>query len=166
VAYFFSSIALALSIFSFLYFRSLYKNQNRSTQILAGAERIELQNLLNDIELCTDRDTQLVNARVEKLKELLAEADRRIGAFEHDLETRKRRDSVYAELGRKKKPALPPAPAKKTVAETRQLDVKDQILLLAAKGASAAQIAAELKMNITEVEMTLVLKTKYKNTQD
>lgn len=162
MVYFAAFAALALSVFSFFYFKSFVKKQLNSPWILNEA-RVEVQRLINDIEACTDRDTLLVNARVEQLKSLLTEADRRIGAFERDVETRKRRDSAYSELGRKKSvpqsapPAPSPSAAKPAELFSTKEDKKEKVLLRSAQGASAAEIASEFNMTITEVEMTLVL---------
>lgn len=184
MAYLFSSLALMVSVISFFYLRS-YIIKKTDASRLPAETRAEVQQIINEIDRITDRDSALVEERVARLKELLADADRRVGLFGREVESHSRRDAAYAELGRRKKsaprppdeevplfapdgsgalaqPAPPPdaqsTPQPPPAPETPR---KDQIVLLAASGLSPAQIAVKLGMTITEVEMFLVLHTKH-----
>jgi DNA-binding NarL/FixJ family response regulator len=173
-AYLFSSFALLFSIFSFFYLRSYLKKRTNVDRIPEDTREM-VDQIINEIDRAADRDSELVEARVEKLKAILAEADRRIGTLNREVESRLRRDAAYRELGRPKTPRrtpntpapnaaeppretpppaeAPPAAAEKTPARTRT----EEIVLLSAAGLGPAQIAAKLKLTITEVEMHLVL---------
>ena len=173
---FFSSLALILSAVS-VFFVIKRTNAQRLSDAILEDTRIAVRQMINDIDRVCDRDTQLVEIRVEKLKAVLADADRRISVIVREVEAKDRRDAVYSELGKKKKngkqaagtlqgdslfasekEVVPEAaPEKERVAAPSK---KDQILLLSAKGFSTTQIAAKLGMTVTEVEMLLVLHRK------
>jgi hypothetical protein len=170
-AYLFSSLALLFSVFSFFYLRSYLKKRTNVDRIPEDTREMVGQ-LIDEIDYAADRDSELVKARVENLKAILAEADRRIGTLNREVETRVRRDAAYSELGRPKKQRVPPpaaAPPRETppaaaspaeIPATPQSPLRtttEEIILLSAAGLSPAQIAAKMKLTITEVEMYLVL---------
>ncbi|MDR2468596.1 MAG: hypothetical protein LBD22_06525 [Spirochaetaceae bacterium] len=177
LAYFFASLALIISALSFLYLRAFVIKKTSAARI-SQEVREEVQHIITEIDRVTDSNMFLIEQRIEQLKTILTDADRRIGALGREVEARDRRDAAYAELGRKKKPSATstnktdgtdknelfdggPAPEQPVVAvPPTQYTKQEQIILLSASGLTPAQISAKLNMTITEIEMVLVLHKK------
>ncbi|MDR2509120.1 MAG: hypothetical protein LBC77_00590 [Spirochaetaceae bacterium] len=172
--YLFSSLALLVSVFTFFYLRFWVVKRTSSDRLLED-KRGAAREIINEIDRVTDRDAVLIERRVEELKSILADADRRILTLGRELEGRQRRDEAYAEIGRKKKAGLLPKPKNDTALfdqpaaqpalpaapeppAANKLSRSDEIVLLSASGNTPAEIAAKLDMTITEVEITLVLR--------
>jgi uncharacterized membrane protein len=101
-AYLFSSIALLLSVLSFFYLRA-FVIKKTAVERIPEETRDAVRQIIEEINRITDRDAQLVEKRVDDLKKIIAEAERRIGVLTREIEARPRREAVYAELGRKGK---------------------------------------------------------------
>ena len=87
-----SIICFAVCLVSFFYLKwyvkkrtSLSGNEERRSEL--ARQEAEAQQLIEEIDMITDRDTQLVEDRINKLKELLYEVDKRIAVYEKDLES-------------------------------------------------------------------------------
>jgi ATP/maltotriose-dependent transcriptional regulator MalT len=195
LSYIFASTALLVSILSFLYLRAYTKKRTTLERIPEDVRR-EVQEIINDIDRHTDRDSLLVEERIKQFKNtmqdcekkinmIITDADRRIGVLSREVESRARREDVYAELGRRsgvRTPAPAPVPAQEIVYEAEQespptsigepdnkttgeapeieLTQKEKILRMSSAGFSAAQIAAKLAMNVSTVEMMLYVSEK------
>jgi len=107
--HFVSIICVALCFFMFLYLKWYIKKRTSSSGL--EEHRAEIYKLIADINSITDRDMQLVEDRVNKLKILLLDVDRRIALYEKDLENlalkegeknaeRKKPETLYTSLGR------------------------------------------------------------------
>ena len=175
-------INLALCVLLFFYFR-LYMKHNSIVNEQLAEQKIEIQRLIADIDIATDRDSLLVEERIKTLKNLLDDADKKISVYVKELERGRAGDSVYAKLGRtsavfpavqeenkdaasetaKHEPGAADKPAAKqlkTKAESPQNqkpDIRVQIAELAAKGNDPVKIAAKLKISVSEVDLALSL---------
>jgi hypothetical protein len=104
--YIFSSLALLISVVSFFYLLSYIKKRTAVERIPEDTQEA-VQQIIDEIDRITDRDSQLIEERVSQLKSILEETDRRIGTLSREVESRNRRDTAYAELGKGKKPSPP-----------------------------------------------------------
>ena len=174
----FSGLALSISFFSFLYFKSYLKRRTAQQRILSDM-REEVNNILKSINETTDRDISLIEEREKKLQSLLEEIEKRFAVYVREMESRQNADETYAaimkknvtyeELGKKRfRPEPEPEPQEtKQAAEAApafpllQFSVKsedepskeEQILSLKREGYSAQQIASRLGISIDEVKI-------------
>ena len=84
-------ICFALCLLSFFYLKWYVKKRTTLTEL--NDRQAELSQslkqsgmLIAEIDSITDRDSQLIENRINKLKELLHEVDKRIEIYEKDLE--------------------------------------------------------------------------------
>ena len=77
----FSLAALAVSVFSFVFFLSYFRRRTGRDRILAEF-REEIDFMIRELNEVTVRDETLVEERVKKLRALLEDADRRVEIFE------------------------------------------------------------------------------------
>jgi len=116
-----SIICFTLCIVMFLYLKWYIKKQTSSSVLLANEldeRQTEVARLIAEIDRITDRDSQLVEDRVNKLKELLHDVDKRIALYEKDMEDLSQRgvgavsindtkpEALYTSLGRGIRAAL------------------------------------------------------------
>ncbi|MDR1148555.1 MAG: hypothetical protein LBK66_07980 [Spirochaetaceae bacterium] len=179
MAYFFSSAALIISVVSFFVLFFYIKKRTAADRIPPETRR-EAAQIINEIDRITDRDSELIEERVKKLKSLLEELDRRIAAHESLLknykaaeETQKKlaeekKDTAietYRELG--KKNYTPPLKINPVEIETAdRADQTDSQRIRKAAELSAAgippnEIAKRLHTTISEVEMALFLAARH-----
>jgi hypothetical protein len=87
---------------------------------LLGGVREEARSLVRELNETADRNVSLVEDRMNALRELLDEVDRRIGVEKKELETRAVEREVYAKLARRRPivPATEPFPAESAGART------------------------------------------------
>jgi len=104
-----SIICLALCFVMFFYFRWYIKKSVSSSSIsekeLAVRQR-EVESLIADIDRITDRDSQLVEARIKLLKTLIDETDKRISLYVKELEKGGSSETLYSSLGKGIRDAL------------------------------------------------------------
>jgi len=104
-----SIICFALCLLMFFYFKWYIKKRTS----FSGLEerQSELAQLIAEIDRITDRDSQLVEDRVNKLKTLLHDVDKRIALYEKDLENlpkfnSEKSETLYTSLGKGIRAAL------------------------------------------------------------
>jgi len=105
----FSIICLALCLIMFFYFRWYIKKSVSSSSVSAKELTVrqrEVENLIADIDRITDRDSQLVEARIKHLKILIEETDKRISLYVKELEKGGSGESLYSSLGKGIRDAL------------------------------------------------------------
>lgn len=102
----FISVILALWIITFLYFKWYIKQRTSESGVLKET-RQEVRNMLNQVTLslveingATDRNIQLIEDRILKLKELLEDTDKRISVYVKEVEKSKTSEALYTQLGR------------------------------------------------------------------
>jgi hypothetical protein len=100
-----SALCLALCLCFFLYVR-WYIRRNTAIDQLLGEYRSEVFRLIAEIDAATDRDSQLVEDRIQTLKSLLADTDKRIAVYVRELERSKNGEALYSSLGRGVRSAL------------------------------------------------------------
>lgn len=95
-----AGVCLVLWAGTFLYFRAYLSRRTGAGRILAEL-REEVEKLVSEVDLATDRDVTLVEDRIKTLRSLLEEADKRIGTMKREAERRLSEERAYTELGRR-----------------------------------------------------------------
>jgi gamma-glutamylcyclotransferase (GGCT)/AIG2-like uncharacterized protein YtfP len=84
--YFFSSLALLVSVVSFIVIYFFVKKRTSADRIL-GEVRTAVQEIINEIDRVTDRDLELIDARAEQLKQLLSDVEKHILMYGREVQT-------------------------------------------------------------------------------
>ena len=105
----FSVISLCVSVFCVFFFRWYIKRQTAATRLLADYKD-EVDRLIAEIDIATDRDSQLVEDRIKILRKLLEDTDRRIATYIRELQRSRQGEAMYASLGRGIRAALDSRP--------------------------------------------------------
>jgi hypothetical protein len=113
------SITCALfCVFIFFYFKWYIKRRTSDSKLL-DEYRTEVNRLIVEVNAATDRDMQLVEDRIKKLKTILDDTDKRISVYIRELEKSRTGEALYTSLGRGIRAALntqvePAPPSEKT----------------------------------------------------
>jgi hypothetical protein len=183
MVYVFSAAALLLSVISF-FIIFFYVKRRTSVDRIPAETRQAVALIINEIERITDRDSELIEERVKKLKSLIEDIDRRIAAYERQIknyqaaeETQKKLNEkkdaaaveTYRRLGRTYTPPETPPPLKISVTENTaarsgaaaadgRAGIAREAALLSAAGVPNNEIAKRLHITVNEVEMDLFLR--------
>jgi hypothetical protein len=175
-------ICLALNFFMFFYFKWHIKRRTSASGFLPEY-RAEVNRLIADIDAATDRDSQLVEDRIRKLKEILDDTDKRVSVYVKELEKSRTGEALYTSLGRGIRAALKTeaesapaqdaplpqpesAPGKAYAAEQQaqkppsKRQIRAHIDLLANEGLPSEEIASRLGISIAEVDLAMNLRRK------
>ena len=173
--------SVVFCLLMFFYFKWYIKRRISTSEILAERQK-EVYRLIAEIDSITDRDAQLVEARIKTLRELLEDTDKRIAVYMRELDKSRTGEALYTSLGRGIRAALnqpdisqvkiepQPAPVAKPVqpAESSQAkapaarhetkkQIRAQIDMLIKEGLSASEIASRLNIGIAEVDLAMNL---------
>jgi hypothetical protein len=94
-----AAASVILCFLSFLYFRWYVKKRISVVEVLADY-RTEVHKLIAEINVATDRDARLVEDRINTLRQVLEDADKRISVYLRDLERGRSGAALYTSLGR------------------------------------------------------------------
>jgi hypothetical protein len=114
-----SIVCLALCFIMFIYLKWYVKKR----AFTSGLEehRTEVAKLLADIDSVTDRNLQLVEDSISKLKTLLEETGKRIEDYKNAIEIKPAGDTLYTNLGRGIRAALL-SPGEQTLSQQLQAE--------------------------------------------
>jgi len=98
-------ILTALCFFLFFYLK-WYIKKRASVSGQLEEYRTEVNKLKVEINSVTERNLDLIEDRVKKLKELMEETDRRVSVYAGELEKSRRGEALYTSLGRGIRAAL------------------------------------------------------------
>ena len=131
--------------------------------------RQELAGLIVEINQTTDRNIELIENRVDQLKNILKDADRRIGVLKKEVTRREKTADLYTHLGSHGKPqgsnqaaaALPQDPTSApppSAGEPGNREAKKtRVTTLYLQGFSSEQIATKVGITVGEVELIVAL---------
>ncbi|MCL2244208.1 MAG: hypothetical protein FWC03_07045 [Treponema sp.] len=151
----------------------------------------EVHRLIAEIDSATDRDSMLVEDRINKLKTILEETDKRIAVYARELDRSRTGEALYTSLGRGIRAALnthaeppPQTPSIQTSAasnppltqyedkpvESSQAEsapnskrqLRIKIESMVNNGLTPAEIASNLKISIAEVDLAINLMNRSK----
>ncbi|GHV19298.1 hypothetical protein FACS189494_00480 [Spirochaetia bacterium] len=179
-AYIFSALALLISVVSFFVLFSYIKRRTSIDRIPVDV-RNDVEIIIQEINRITDRDSELIEERIQKTKELLAKLDKELALYETGIanlintkDTLKKIDNTkkaqsekdYKEAGRRAIYRSAAEPVNTTSIEDQAAgpvntaSIEDQAAGMAAAGLPNKIIAARLHKTITEIEMMLVMRSK------
>jgi len=179
-------IFTVLWFFLFFYFRWYIKKRTSVSGQLEEYRR-EVIKLNADINSVTERNLDLIEDKVKKLKEILEEADKRVSVYAGELEKSRRGEALYTSLGRGIRAALrteeapasailssarpdvsiTPLPAKSAQPAVEEpppskppskRQIRTSIDLLLNEGLSPDQVASRLDISIAEVNLAMNLR--------
>ena len=104
-----SLICFAFCLIMFFYFKWYLKKRTESSTLMSAGlkeREKEIAGLIAEIDRITDRDSQLVEDRIIKLKAIIEETDKRIAVYLKELEKSEVSESLYTSLGRGIRDAL------------------------------------------------------------
>lgn len=105
ISYIISIVSLAVCLIMFFYLK-WYIKRRTSAEGFLPERRAEVNKLIAEIDRITDRDSQLVEERIKKLREILDEADKRVSVYAKELEKSRTGEALYTSLGRGIRAAL------------------------------------------------------------
>ncbi|MCL2214347.1 MAG: hypothetical protein FWC06_03955 [Treponema sp.] len=170
-----SIVCFALCLIIFFYLRWFIKK--RTTFSGLEDRKLELAQLINDIDRITDRDAQLIEDRVNQLKTLLHDVDKRIAVYERELENfslfennrqsgAKKNETLYSSLGlgiraalaqpdHAAKPPFVPSSGSTPVSSKSQPDVNSSALRFSGEDSYANQNNIPKEDNKTPSKMQI-----------
>jgi len=98
-----SIISLAVCLIMFFYFKWYIKNRISASAL---EERSEVEQLIVDINSVTDRNLQLIEDSISKLKKILEDTEKRIEEYKNVIIIKPSNDTLYTDLGRGIRSAL------------------------------------------------------------
>jgi len=183
-------ICVLFCLFFFFYFKWYIKRRTSASGLLAEYQN-EVHRLIAEIDSATDRDSMLVEDRINKLKTILEETDKRIAVYARELDRSRTGEALYTSLGRGIRAALnthaeppPQTPSIQTSAasnppltqyedkpvESSQAEsapnskrqLRIKIESMVNNGLTPAEIASNLKISIAEVDLAINLMNRSK----
>jgi len=158
-------ILIAVQLLSFLVLRGRIHQELNATTLLKDV-RDEVDGMVRELNLSAERNIGLLEARIEEMEGLLAEADQKVILLTRELDRRDKAAETYSQLKRVvtepvSEPVEPaPAPPPVTPVPTeidRPRSLTDRVLSYRELGADAAAIAAATGATRAEVELILSL---------
>jgi len=98
-----SIVCLAVCLLMFFYLRWYIKKRITASAL---EEREEVEQLIVDINSVTDRNLQLIEDSITKLKKILEDAEKQIQEYKDVIEIKPSRENLYTSLGRGIRSAL------------------------------------------------------------
>ena len=185
-------ICVSFCFFIFFYFKWYIKRRTSASEFLAEYQT-EVHRLIAEIDAATDRDSMLVEDRINKLKTILEETDKRVAVYARELDRSRTGEALYTSLGRGIRAALY-TPVEASPAEVRQTQpsqmqpeiqtpqaarqedlqasleplqpedsppfkkqLRSKIEAMVNNGLSPGEIASNLKISISEVDLAINL---------
>ncbi|MDR1655064.1 MAG: hypothetical protein LBR96_03620, partial [Treponema sp.] len=96
----FSAASLILWAFTFVYFHVRISKISRGEDLLSSYRK-ETARLIAEIDSATERDSRIVEGRIESMKAVLEDIKKRTGIYVRELEKRQDGERLYSELGKK-----------------------------------------------------------------
>jgi hypothetical protein len=99
-------IVIAVQLVMFLFLRGRIHQELNATSLLKDVQD-EVDGMVRELNLSAERNIGLLEARIEEMEGLLAQADQKLVLMARELERREKTAEVYTQL---KRVDLPPAP--------------------------------------------------------
>jgi hypothetical protein len=158
VEYVFIIICLFAAGFFALYFllrRLVYRLFAKAAQL--DTIKDEVEKTLVELNAATSRNIDLIEERLERLRETLATVDKRLVIFRREIEKNDLGKKIYSSII--KKPLLP-AEAPRDTEIVTTISLRDKVLNLYHAGFTTAMIANQLNSSVGEIELIISLAEK------
>ena len=179
-------ICVSFCFFIFFYFK-WYIKRRTSVSVFLEEYQTEVHRLIAEIDSATDRDSLLVEDRINRLKTILEETDKRVAVYARELDRSRTGEALYTSLGRGIRAALntpvetqasqpviqtPPVQPPLTVRQEEQLpeepiqaepsppsrkQLRSMIETMVNDGLSPGEIASRLEISLSEVDLAINL---------
>lgn len=164
-----AALQIMVSAFLILWTRASVRRYLGSDEEMDRVRR-EIGALIIELDSSADRNVTVLEDRLSALKDLLAEADKRISVLGQERSRRPADDTVYDRLGRtaETRPVQNTEPRQASIPEPlvpfirfseKPLPIEepfaDKVVSLARRGFSSDIIAARLGVTMTEVDLVL-----------
>lgn len=171
----FAAVNAAFLIFIFFFFKARIDTRLRSNETLRVV-REEINELIVELNGTTNRNVEIIEERIERLKEITQRADKRIGLLTKEIGKKEKEAEVYTSL--KPKTGLPPGgdaggpgdaeprggenslkdvEQKGSGMGTERIPSRERVIALYNNGISPDIICKELNITIAEVELIISL---------
>lgn len=97
----FAAVNAAFLIFIFFFFKARIDRRLRSNETLQVV-REEISELIVELNQTTNRNVEIIEERIERLKEITQRADKRIGLLTKEIGNKEKESEVYTSLKPKK----------------------------------------------------------------
>lgn len=172
-------IVIAVQLVSFLALRGRIHQELNATTLLKDV-RDEVDGMVRELNLSAERNIGLLEARIEEMESVLAQADQKLVLLAREIERREKSSDVYSQLRRavpvpgpdpvvalaepvpEPEPASepvssPPAPVPVSPEPVRPRSLKEKVLALRDQGEDSGTIATVTGVTRAEVELILSL---------
>jgi hypothetical protein len=148
--FFFSALGILLWFFALLYLKSYVRQRTDPGHIL-GSLREEVRLLEAVIDEKTEHDLELLEERMRSLRELVAEAEKRIAVYAREMDRRGAQDTAFSALRAEKASALHAEKAADRPAAGRKKNRRKGSLLdsLEIRALNAAQAAGAYSAQVS-----------------
>ena len=157
--YMFVIICLFAAGFFALYFlfrRIIFRLFSKAAQLDKIKEEVE--KTLVELNHATSRNIDLVEERLERLREMLHLVDKRMGVFKREMEKTDISKKVYSSII--KNTTLTQADVRQDTEVVTTISLRDKVLNLYHAGFTTSMIASQLNSTIGEVELIISLAEK------
>ena len=170
-----TALAILLWFFAFLYLKNFVRRRTSLDYILGHLQE-EVSQLEADIDQKTEQDLQLLEEKIHALREICAEAERRILVYHNELEKREKETQTLTKINkiplseRIELASQAPPPAEKPVQQQinfskepltlKKPPIKDRIAELHKAGFSQEIIAKKLGLKKGEIDLYFRLAEK------
>ena len=159
----FAAVNAAFLIFIFFFFKARIDKRLRSNETLQVV-REEISGLIVELNQTTNRNVEIIEERIERLKEITQRADKRIGLLTKEIGKKEKETEVYTSL--KPQAGRPPGGDEQRPRENEEPvsgeprggeSTRERVLALYNNGISPDVICKELDITLAEVELVISL---------
>jgi hypothetical protein len=110
-------IVIAVQLVGFLFLRGRIHQELNTTSLLKDVQS-EVDEMVRELNLSAERNIGLLEARIEELEGLLAQADQKLVLLAREVDRREKTAEVYSQLRRSQVAEAEPEPAPEVVVPT------------------------------------------------
>ncbi len=161
-------VVVAVQLVMFLYMRGRIHQELNATSLLKDVQD-EVDGMVRELNLSAERNIGLLEARIDELEGLLAQADQKVILLSRELERREKTAETYSQLKRpvvESEPVEAPELASQPVVEWKSVSVpepvaprtlKERVLALRDQDLDLGSIVTATGATRAEVELILSL---------
>ncbi len=142
----------------FLFFKKRIDKSLRSNEIISTLQE-EIEQLVIELNQTATRNIEIIEERINRLKEIVSQADKHIRVLNKELEVHEKTQETYANLKPKSVTMEKMKQSEKQREEglPARVPVREKVIELDRRGMSRETIARELGITMAEIELILSL---------
>lgn len=160
-------INLAALLLVAIALRGFVIRQTRQDALFEEIKR-EAGAIVTELNSTTERNIELLEEKIATLSELIATADRSVGALRRESASNRVSGQTYTHLGARRQPPPSVLPADAKVGQPKEEEqesepavaaptIRDRVIALADRGFTSSQIASSVGKTVGEVELIISL---------